>query len=176
MRYLKTTILLCVLSALVVTCERDRLPTGTGSGDGTGRLVILLVKDSPDVSISALKADTLSSAVNKAKDKTQARLSAVTSLLVRVLDSSGGEITINPNTFTAQSGYFDATVEVKAQSGMTVLCIGKNSSGAVERFVMLASVSVVAGRTNTVSISESAWTAGFVPRLTGISPNPSSNG
>ncbi|HUU27996.1 MAG TPA: SUMF1/EgtB/PvdO family nonheme iron enzyme [archaeon] len=176
MKSLKTIILSCVLAALIVNCDRDRLPTGVESDAGTGRLVIMLVKDSQNVSTSTQKVDSLSVAVEKSKVEPSAQLSAVSSMLVRVLDASGGEITINPNTFTPQDSFFDATIEVKAQSGLTVLCIGRNSAGAVERFVMATGVDIVAGQTKTISLSESAWTTGFVPRITGISPSPSTNG
>ncbi|HUU29997.1 MAG TPA: SUMF1/EgtB/PvdO family nonheme iron enzyme [archaeon] len=157
---------------LLFTCDKDRLPTETEL-TAKGQIVIVLEEGQSSSELAAARTDSAKISIEKEKDLKQPRLSAVNQLEVRILGSDNTQIATG--SFTPADGRFTGTIDVKAQNDLKVLCIGKNS-GIAERFVMASGVNVIAGRTTTVSVNLSTWTAGYIPQITSISPNPSTDG
>ena len=154
-------LVLIFLILLSISCEKDRSPTKPEFSE-TGTIQIV-IKDETDVKKNL--PDSLSGT------QKPARPAAVNQLEVRVLNSSNSQIT--SKTFIPSGGYFEGTITVKAQDNLKVLCIGTNN-GIIERFGMDENVNVKAGKTTTAAIS--GWNASYIPVITGISPNPSTDG
>ena len=120
----------------------DDSPT---SPESTGKIQLVIVDDS-DAQDS--EADS-TSAINK-----QTAIATLTELEVRVLTNSNS--LVSSETLFPEEGWFEGTIEVKAQNNLKVLCIGK-SNGVVERFAMDSDVDVKAGQTTVAEIPETHW-------------------
>ncbi len=164
-----------LLAALsVMTCDRDNLPTGDREASGAGQLELVMVSDSTGPSLLG-KISQAPAPRPESGDSLSPGLAAVSSLLVRVLDSGNNEVA-SRNFSSPQNGRFTGTIEIRPMSGLKVLCIGHNSADMVERFVQATGVNVVAGKTTTVQLSLSVWTAGFIPQLDSIIPASNATG
>ncbi|HUU28405.1 MAG TPA: SUMF1/EgtB/PvdO family nonheme iron enzyme, partial [archaeon] len=172
MKVLIKKILFLGIVCLLATCDKDRLPTEPETAQG--QIVIVFEDDMPGPGLSAARPDSLSKTLTQKEKAGQGpRLSAVDQLEVRVLQSDNTQIA--SQTSTVSDGRFKGSITVTAQNNLKVLLTGKNS-GVIERFAMDSDVDVFAGQTTTVTISTSEWSAGYIPKITGISPNPSPDG
>ncbi|MFC1694360.1 hypothetical protein ACFL1R_12745, partial [Candidatus Latescibacterota bacterium] len=157
---MKRQLALCLL-LMVFGCENDNSPTAPAvPKTGTIRIVIDNVrsaeKNAPDSLTVADKA---------------AKPSRINQLEIRVLKSDNTPVITVTDTPT--DGKFEGTITVEAQNDLKVLCIGKNN-GVVEHLGIDDDVDVAAGKTTTAVITD--WNDSYIPEITSISPNPSTDG
>jgi formylglycine-generating enzyme required for sulfatase activity len=172
MKSLIKKIMFLALIGLLSSCDRDRLPTGIESME-SGQIVLMLEAERPEAELASIRTDSSNIPLKKEKsEQPSPRLSAVNQLEVRVLKADNSSLTTR--SFTASEGRLKGTIEVKAQNDLKVLCIGKNS-GVVERYAIDDDVDVIGGRTVTLNLV-SQWSAGYISRITSITPNPSTDG
>ena len=154
--------ILCLISFLI-SCEKDLSPTNpVDSGMGS---IKIFIKEKTDLTNNY--TDPLSSTPKTANPK------SINLLEVRVLKSDNSLVT--SKTFTPSGGFFEGTIKVKAQDNLKVLCIGTNN-GVVEHFGVDEDVDVKVGKTTTATIPSSQWYSSYIPIITDISPNPSTDG
>ena len=150
-----------VLIVLFCACEKDRSPVGTAATDkGTITIAIGTKHKAQKISPDSLSI----------KSKT-ARPSIVNQLEVRVLKSDNTKIV--SEILAPNNGYFEGTIQVKAQDNLKVLCIGTNN-GVVEYVGIDDDVDVQAGKTTTAVIN--GWNDSYIPVISSISPNTSTDG
>ena len=149
------------LILLFAACSRDRDPVKPIVSE-MGAIKIVIGNDR-----EALKTSPDSLSVHTKAEKP----ALVNQLEVRVLKNDNSIAT--SKTFAPSGGYFEGTIEVKAQDNLKVLCIGTNN-GVVERFGVDEDVDVIPGQTTDAVIT--GWNSRYIPEITGISPNPSMDG
>ncbi|MFC1511918.1 SUMF1/EgtB/PvdO family nonheme iron enzyme [Candidatus Latescibacterota bacterium] len=151
---------ICLIFALW-SCDGNLFkPESTGSG-----VIRIVIENKTGTEESP--PDSLSSATKPTS------AAALTELEIRILTSSNSLVT--SKTLFPVEGWFEGTIEVKAQNNLKVLCIGKNN-GVVERFAIDPDVDVRAGQTTASEIPETHWYTSYVPIINNITPNPSVDG
>ena len=146
---------------LLAACEKDSNPVSSGSSE-TAEIQIIIenytaAKNTSDTSNAPEKAD---------------KPAVVNQCEVRVLKSDNSPH-VSPVIIDASNGRFVGTIKVKAEENLKVLCIGSNN-GVVERFGIDSDVDAKPGKTTTAGIT--GWDTRYIPEITGISPNPSTDG
>ncbi|MBT4485156.1 MAG: SUMF1/EgtB/PvdO family nonheme iron enzyme, partial [Candidatus Latescibacteria bacterium] len=149
------------LILLFTACEKDHSPTKPSiSTTGTIKIVIA------DKSVTEASVTDSLNTVNK-----PAKTARLDQLEVRVLKSDNSVLA--SKTFAPSNGYFQVSMTVEAHNDLTVLCLG-TIGGVVVYCGIDEHVNVQAGKTTTSTIT--GWNEPFVPEITGISPNPSTDG
>ena len=149
-----------VLIILLAACEKDRDPMSPGSSKSAVIQIII------ENNTSSKSSSDTSSVLEKA-----ARPAVINQCEVRVLRSDNSQVA--SKVLDAADGRFSGTIKVKAEDNLKVLCIGTNN-GVVERFGIDDDVDTKPGKTTTALIT--GWDTRYIPEITGISPNPSTDG
>jgi len=158
---MKKIILFCII-AILPSCEKDS-PTKQELSN-YGEIHIIIENENS-------KKKSISDSLSIYAKKTSATI--INQLEVRVLNSSNSLIA--SKKLLPVLGYFEGTITVKAQDNLKVLCIGTDN-GIVERFGMDEDVDVKAGETTTVTIPSSQWYSSYIPVITSVIPNISTDG
>ncbi len=156
----RTFILGLILIFISCACDKDHSPTQPTNTKGTIQIIVA-DKSAPAANVP----DYLNTVKKPAKS---ARLDQ---LEVRVLKSDNSVLA--SKTFAPSNGSFQVSMTVDAQNDLKVLCLG-TINGIVVYCGIDEDVDVQAGKTTSAIIS--GWNESFIPVISSISPNPSTDG